>query len=532
MPQVRRKGAFALTFFLFAPLAVFSQQQQQQQSRQQNEVSQQQKLQHAQEGSLLDAFTSQGIIASDVPIHHDHEITHEHKHGKHTALIPNQARAVVTYAPAERQPAVRAPPAKAAGPAGDISSVAARSLRDWEAEQFVLLATIDGKIHARDRRTGMKEYWTFPPPGEEKPMVQTINRRLNESSPHPLHHADERLWIVEPTEDGQLYVYMPGAQAGLLKLPATISQMVRDAPYADDDPPVMYTASKKSTIYKLNARSGQIISKLSAGGDNLNDSCRHRPGLNKFEGEECKGDTLIIARTEYTVEIHDQRNGQESTIIYNQWTPNNRDTDLLRQYSESMDRKYFYSKYNGHLLAVDHAGDGESAGSSKPKGISHFSSPVVRIFDVARPLNGQQQDDVSLMILPQPTRLLDELEKNRSDDDLQRIFVNHTESLGWWAMSEVSYPYSSSGAPRAECTNEWAQDLFQYSGGLPPPSALVGMHTLVSDSHDRRQAIPRIDAPKDVQYSGNLADEVNYTGERRVAKIQYPSLQANNTAVS
>ncbi|MBE3112211.1 MAG: hypothetical protein IMZ46_17180, partial [Acidobacteria bacterium] len=78
-------------------------------------------------------------------------------------VIPNDASALATLAPA--QPAVRAPPAglrpaapHAPGATGLSSPPSARSLADWEVEDFVLLATVDGDLYASDRKTGERRW--------------------------------------------------------------------------------------------------------------------------------------------------------------------------------------------------------------------------------------------------------------------------------------------------------------------------------------------------------------------------------------
>ena len=73
--------------------------------------------------------------------------------------LPDSERALATRAPAAfgRKAAVEAPsPAEPAAGAKRELAQRARSLRDWEVDNFVLLATVDGSIHARDRRTGME----------------------------------------------------------------------------------------------------------------------------------------------------------------------------------------------------------------------------------------------------------------------------------------------------------------------------------------------------------------------------------------
>src|SRR4029077_20097501 len=62
----------------------------------------------------------------------------------------DDASALATLALAGSGRAVRAPPAQANPSAGLVPQLQARSLQDWEVEDFVLLATVDGTIHARD----------------------------------------------------------------------------------------------------------------------------------------------------------------------------------------------------------------------------------------------------------------------------------------------------------------------------------------------------------------------------------------------
>jgi serine/threonine-protein kinase/endoribonuclease IRE1 len=79
-----------------------------------------------------------------------------------------------------------------------------RSLNDYEVEDFVLMATVNGKLSARDRKTG-RERWQIH---TEDAAVQTINHRLNSSS-STAEQDDSMTWIVEPSEDGELLFYTP-----------------------------------------------------------------------------------------------------------------------------------------------------------------------------------------------------------------------------------------------------------------------------------------------------------------------------------
>lgn len=83
-----------------------------------------------------------------------------------------------------------------------------RSLDDYEVEDFVLMSTVNGTLSARDRKTG-KERWQIH---TEDAAVQTINHRANTTE-----QEDAMTWIVEPSEDGELFFYTP--EGGLEVLP-------------------------------------------------------------------------------------------------------------------------------------------------------------------------------------------------------------------------------------------------------------------------------------------------------------------------
>src|SRR5579862_6033012 len=105
-------------------------------------ASQQQQPKRPSEDPLADA-----IARDQVPELHKRRVDSAYKNGRST-LVSNSASAIVTLAPATLGDAVRAPPARHSGKAGISPLLHARSLQDWEVEDFILLATVDGTIHA------------------------------------------------------------------------------------------------------------------------------------------------------------------------------------------------------------------------------------------------------------------------------------------------------------------------------------------------------------------------------------------------
>jgi serine/threonine-protein kinase/endoribonuclease IRE1 len=489
---VANKLAFALVILL-VPWLVDAQQQQ-------NHAQYlQQKFESPHEGVSSDAFhTLEATRLAQQAQHLETPISVSRR--KNTLSVNNQqeskhkydASAIATFAPAN--PAVRAPPARrpTTESAGLYSPQVARSLEDWEVEDFVLLATVDGKLYARDRKTG-KERWTLE---VDKPIIETTYHRRNRSVLEDDYRPiDDYLWVVEPSSDGRLFVYFGGGKnPGLVNTGLTMKKLVEEmSPYADEDPAVVYTGEKKTTMVTLDARTGRVIKWFGPGGAGApdNQSCRRPGGLADTESDECSTrGTLILGRTEYTVNIHGYLDGHEiATLRYSEWGPNNYDHDLHRQYRKTLDSKYVLSNHDGGIFAYDHTSPKETSPIFKQK----FPYPVARVFDVARPW-GTESKDPELIVLPQPVPPLDDesLDSIRSN----RIFLNHTEDGSWYAMSGSSYPLVANGPEPARCENidYWRHGpLWEDMNDAQLSRALVGLHSI----EGVRQQRPTISGPLD-----------------------------------
>ncbi|KAH0279425.1 kinase-like protein, partial [Aureobasidium melanogenum] len=383
--------------------------------------------------------------------------------------------------PAESNPAVRAPPARSSASSGGLSSRhPARSLQDWQVEDIILLATVDGKLHARDRRTGAPR-WEIE---ADKPMIETVYHH-NDSDPEAQPETS-LIWIVEPSQDGSLYVYSSEPQTGMQKLGLSVKQLVEElSPYAGEDPPVVYTADKKNTLYTVDASNGRILKMFSSGASTFSNdqNCRRVDGLGSLEDNECETiGTLTLGRTEYTVSIADKLTGNPiCTIRYFEWGPNNRDKDLHNQYASTMDSKYIYTQHDGSVVAVDYRETNRFGNSILYK--QKFSSPVARVYDVVRPLD-EEILDASLVILPQPIG-------PAGDDTIEqdKIFVNCTETGSWYAMSELRYPTVTDGASNAVCyTQGYALPVGTFNPAKQRAN-LVGIHPLHPMSQEQNEIL-------------------------------------------
>lgn len=405
--------------------------------------------------------------------------TTNYRHLKDTTLNHRKVSAVATnpLALAGEDRAVRAvQPARGSGKsAGLTTPLNARSLQDWEVEDFVLLATVDGSIHARDRKTGAPK-WRLE---VDRPMVETTyhvpkNSLLDASKPEY-----EFLWIVEPSRDGDIYIYNQGGLGGLQRLHLTVKQLVADmSPYESVDPAVVYNGEKKTKLYTVDATTGTISKVFGAGGSlSKEPRCPKPGGLDVLDDEECatRG-SIVLGRTEYTITIQNRDTTEPiCTLKYSEWGPNTRDGDLHSQYSSTMDNKYVYPLHDGSVFGWDYGQIMDRQKSYTQK----LSSPVVRVFDVARPLHVDEQDP-QLIVLPQPVGPID----NEIYDTFgarNRIFVNHTEAGGWFAMSENTYPLVTGKAKAAQCYDrDWLEmaTSMQTLTLAQRQESFVGVHAL------------------------------------------------------
>lgn len=218
----------------------------------------------------------------------------------------------------------------------------------------------------------------------------------------------------------------------------------------------VYNGSKNSTVYNINAATGEIVNVFGAGGwDRQPAGCDPK----KQPDGSCPK-IVTVGMTRYTLTIHNSRTGKLLwSFAYNEWTPNYSDVDLRRKHVRPMDNRYIFGRHDGYAFGIEAMPDGGSGGATAPKYNIKLESPITRIFDVVR-YNGDlevlQKDKNNLLILPQPSY---RLPKDAGDSREGRTFVGYTEH-GSFAMSEEDFPYITNNAPSAKCydrTQDWEQ---------------------------------------------------------------------------
>ena len=399
-------------------------------------------------------------------------------------------------APAEKA-AVRAPLARSGEARGQSSSVSslssARLLQDWEVENIVLLATIDGALHARDRKTG-QERWSLAIP--DSPMIETIHHRWNRSSLGETRPEDDYIFIVEPSKDGDLYIQHKDPRIGLQRLGVTVKYLAGQTPSYVPEPPLVTTAKVEATFFTIDAASGKLLKQFSSHSTFVNDvqdlSCRRVSGL-ELDDEACEPfGTLRIGRIQYTVAISSEISGDTlCTIKYAEWTPNTKDIDLQTQHIAPLDSCHIQSYHNGRIIGLDNSKD-----LNKPFRFTHvLETPVARVYDVFRPVDNKD-GSAPLVMLAQPLELPQSSQSQSWHDELikSRVFVNQTETGDWYALSELSYPGVTSHAPHANLFRDFHLRDRDYLDFEEDVDDIIGVHTLsVAQSNVPIRAT--IDAP-------------------------------------
>jgi serine/threonine-protein kinase/endoribonuclease IRE1 len=397
--------------------------------------------------------------------------------------IPHDASAIATLAPDSQSVRAPSPPEQWPGllqGAGLSSPQSARSLEDWEVEDFVLLATVDGHLYAVDRGSG-DERWHLQ---VEQPVVETVHYRPNDSltdeeSPnHTSHPLDDYIWAVEPSRNGALFVWtLSGLNAGLTNTGLTMKEIVDRAPYAVPDPPVVYNGYKKTTMVTLDAATGRVLKWFGQTGSQVDQSATcYRPEggglLDNDLSDECHNSgTITLSRIDYTVAIIRRDDARQiATLTYSEWGPNNFDSDLHQQHHTAHHNRYITSKTDGKLYALDTSG---------PSSLSLKSSvPVVQTFDISRPNDVPAGNNPDLVVLPQPAApAVDETAAHARG---QYVFLNQTETGSWYAMSGVWYPLILE-APVARINRKhwWdTKDHWERLDEVQVGDALVGVHAL------------------------------------------------------
>ncbi len=413
----------------------------------------------------------------------------------------------------------------------------ARSLDDWEVEDFVLMVDVTGKVHARERRSG-KSRWVLD---IEKPILEAVYDRRNRSNVENRGEIDNYFWMIEPSADGPVLLYTPeGEQPGLGATGYSMKQLVDMAPHYEG--PFIFIGDKQSELLTINASDGKILqwfgSKTHYHGDYKLPVCETKDdGLEDPDPSCRERGTLTLGRTEYTVLVKGTTDGRPIvTLKYAEWGPNNYDRELVKQHQGTIDGKYWFSRHDGSVFAFD----SNRVEDGKPMLYqAKLPGPVVRVFDVMRPFT-RDTENPELIVLPQPPPPSsadggpeDEYRRNN------RIFVNETDGV-LYAMSGRTFPWAVDAPKFAECHDDafWNHGLADgYISNRRMKKALIGLHSI--DESRRRQPLLTISGPSNTNTSdveqaslGNATDPAVGPRPSVLYQVRHlPAATANSTIV-
>lgn len=388
--------------------------------------------------SDVSSRNSPGRSPAGIPPPLIHEVTTPKFRNTHTN--EEEERYHPALAPVSQSATVRAPSTQSTE-SHELVAQNARLLSHWEADDIVLLSTIDGALHARDRRTGRPK-WTLSMPSS--PMIETIHYQQNHSVGEGLQMRDDYIFIIEPSKEGKLFAQFADPKIGLVDLGATVRKMATEVPFAIPvkDQYLTTTARQESKAYTINAETGEIIYEFPRSSPITNSDhqprCRPRTGLD-FEDPACKPSrTIRLGRTTYTFAISNEAVGQElCRITFSEWVTNKHDGDLQNQYMSPLDDYDLQTFYNGQVMGFDTSLTSES----KPRYQYTLDTPVARVFDVARKVDADEDDLSDLVLLARTPEFQPPLYQANSDPSRdRRVFIDRTANGTWFALSEQSYP--------------------------------------------------------------------------------------------
>lgn len=328
----------------------------------------------------------------------------------------------------------------------------------------ILLATdVEGGLHALNRDNGQL-LWSIDS-SHTIPLIQVVE---------PPRAQTKETLIIEPYGEGNIYYF--NIYQGLQKLPVSIAQLIASSPMhlktdvvVDDlgtivEDEKIYTGSRSTAMYVIDATKGDILSAFGPGTENkkykeVSDICTTR-GL---EPEGCKN-VIVIGKTIYHLGIH-SKDGTTYNVTYSSWQQNTLDIPLSSLSSLTGDNTYIASFRDRSLLAIN-------ADFKIAKWVSsNFPGIINSIFDVFTDETAGEN-----IIIPHRFTSPDGAGFPRS-----KVFLDQIQNDSWFALSGDNYPSLVEAAPTSKysLSERWrAPSLFDNEELFS--TAVTGVHTLQS----------------------------------------------------
>ncbi|EJF56482.1 hypothetical protein DICSQDRAFT_113101 [Dichomitus squalens LYAD-421 SS1] len=331
---------------------------------------------------------------------------------------------------------------------------------DLELLDIVLVASVDGKLHALNRTSGAS-LWSMASSGTAAPaafgpLVRTEHPEVDPDLTDD-DDASREIYIIEP-QTGDIYV-MSSSDSPLQRLPFSMAQLVDMSPFSfsGDEDRRVFVGRKETSLLLIELETGRIKA-------TVDPTCPWTPfeemsesseevDLDELEGSKPPRDAgkrteVYIGRTDYHIAIHTRPEGPSGRthvqrLTFSAYGPNNQDTALQTLYQRTADNIYIQSLPTGKIMSFKTAATDSTA--ALPVWSNHFPSPIVTTFDVVRSPKRQQP---FVLLQPQPT--LQEIfpladlvtaTKHKGLPNLDRAYVGIVEESGsLFAMSPDRFP--------------------------------------------------------------------------------------------
>ncbi|KAI0795764.1 hypothetical protein C8Q75DRAFT_747312 [Abortiporus biennis] len=340
---------------------------------------------------------------------------------------------------------------------------------DAELLDIVLVASVDGKLHALNRTSG-DTLWSMS--SKTSGAVVSTNLGPLIRTEHPEHDPDMtdddsedgEVYVIEP-QSGEIYV-MSSPDTPLQRLPFSMPQLVDMSPFSftTENDKRMFVGKKESSLLLVELETGRVKATLNSEcpWDPFEDIAETSKEFDDLDLDELDGTKppksktnlteVFIGRTDYHISIYSnaKRGGKSpfQRLSFSTYGPDKQDHGLQSIYRRTADDAYVESFPNGKIMSF-RANFDEPQSTITPN--THlmwaqaFANPIVAIFDVLKSPNRQHP---FVLLQPRP-RLQDILPnvdlvaaaKRNQFPNLDAAYVGIVEETGsLYAMSPDRYP--------------------------------------------------------------------------------------------
>ncbi|OCH94596.1 hypothetical protein OBBRIDRAFT_747261 [Obba rivulosa] len=328
---------------------------------------------------------------------------------------------------------------------------------------IVLMASVDGKLHAHNRTSGAPLWSMTSSPGAEPaalgPLVRTQHAEVDPdlADDDSIH---QEVYVIEP-QSGDIYV-MSSPDSPLQRLPFSVPQLVDMSPFsfAGEGDKRLFVGRKETSLLLIELETGRVKATLNPDEcpwdpfEDLVDTQAHDLDLDELDGTKPPKPTLkptevFIGRTDYHLSIHSRPLNPSAVkppvqkLVFSTYGPNNQDHQQQSLYRRTADNTYIQSLPNGEVISFRSAANSETSDMMPSAQIlwgRGFSCPIVAAFDVVKSSSREHP-----FVLLQPRLRLEDLFPNvdlsTATQHLDSAFVGLVEETGsLFAMSPDRYP--------------------------------------------------------------------------------------------